>query len=257
MAPNMHLHMGDSAMLQQLGSSTSSAAAVTAAMHSLSGPLLMQQPVSAAAAAAAAAAGAAVPFYRTSCLWPNKHERESGLFFSAEHAYDNSACSGSFASAPIAAAACASHSSDPLPQQSCSNNSGALPSLLEVIPAMSWLQLEQQGVLSAAAAAAAAAGRGGAGDPAGLRSVPFATSSNHTNAAATPARAAQAASIQEVTLTLNAQAANVLLGSLDFVERYSGAGVRVVADSTGCQLRLCGSSSQIETGCGYLRMLLV
>jgi hypothetical protein len=264
MAPNMHLHVGDGAMLQQqLGS----AAAAAAEMHSASGSLLQLPPVSAAAAAATAAATA--PFYSTSTLWPSK-ERDAGLFFSAEHAFDNSACSGSFASAAAAAAAAAAsafHSSGNLPQVSCSNNSGTLPSLLEVIPAMSWLQLQQlerQDAFNAAAAAAAggvgsSSGAVVAGEPTGMSSGSLVGSNSRSNTgmAARGMAGQAAAALQEVELELNPQAASVLVGSLDFVKRRSGADVSVVCGAMGLQLKLCGATHQIEGACAILRMLLL
>jgi type II secretory pathway pseudopilin PulG len=258
MAPNMHMQLGEGAMLQQ---QLSSAAAAAAAMHSASGSLL-QLPVSAATAAAAAAA----PFYSTSNLWPSK-EREGGLFFSAEHAFDSGACSGGFATAAAAAAAAASasHCSGNLPQVSCNNNSGTLPTLLEVIPAMSWLQLQQLEQPDAAfnAAAAAAGSAAVAAESAGMSSGPLASSNVCSSTAGTHGMAAQAAAaaaaagLQEVELELNPQAASVLVGSLEFVKRHSGADVSVVCGSTGLQLKLCGSTHQIEGACAILRMLLL
>ncbi|WIA09488.1 hypothetical protein OEZ85_008888 [Tetradesmus obliquus] len=62
---------------------------------------------------------------------------------------------------------------------------------------------------------------------------------------------------QEVSLDLNPQAAQVLLGSLDFVKIRSGADVSVASTGKGLQLRLWGSAAQVESACGTLRLLLL
>jgi hypothetical protein len=65
------------------------------------------------------------------------------------------------------------------------------------------------------------------------------------------------AALQEVELELNPQVASVLVGSLGFVKRRSGADVSVVCGATGLQLKLCGATHQIEGACAILRMLLL
>uniref|UniRef100_A0A383W3U9 RRM domain-containing protein n=1 Tax=Tetradesmus obliquus TaxID=3088 RepID=A0A383W3U9_TETOB len=248
-APNNampHSMMHDNALLLQ---QQARSAAATAAMQSMSGPLLQ------ASAGAMAAAAAAAPLHSTSCVWPQE-DRSANLFYSAEHAYENVACNGSFAaaaSAAAAAAAAAGHSSSLLAH---SSTSGTLPSLLEVIPAMNWLQLQQNDQQHAVNAAAAMAG-----NPSSSMSGPFVSyaGSSSRSSAAGHVRAAQAASaaLQEVSLDLNSQAAQVLLGSLDFVKIISGADVSVASTGKGLQLRLWGSAAQIESACGTLRLLLL
>ncbi|WIA29573.1 hypothetical protein OEZ86_012066 [Tetradesmus obliquus] len=205
-------------------------------------------------------------FMRHQCTWGDRdsdaslpqEDRSANLFYSAEHAYENVACNGSLAAAAnaaaaAAAAAAAGHSSGLLAHSSAS---GTLPSLLEVIPAMSWLQLQQNDQQHAVNAAAAMAG-----NPSGSMSGSFVSyaGSGSSSGAAGHVSAAQAAcaSLQEVSLDLNPQAAQVLLGSLDFVKIRSGADVSVGSTGKGLQLRLRGSAAQIESACGTLRLLLL
>lgn len=182
-------------------------------------------------------------------------ESLASLLHSPEFAINSSSLSGDFMAA--------ADLSSTLPQ-----GSSGLPSLLEVIPAMSWLQLQQKEQQQQQKAMRDAAFASATRTSSGLfRTVPGQYNGLTDRCTAGGVATAAAAGVgltgvsvalghEEMRFDLSASAMRHIAPSLDAVSRISGARVMIEAAPRALQLRLQGGAVQLQNACQLLRMVL-